>query len=96
MLPERHVWVFNSGASGFPGGIFSDRTAADAWIAGHRRTGVLTAYPIDEGCYDFAIRNNLLSPRALEQNKGNAKFIGSFSSASLEHYHYEDGKCISD
>ena len=95
MLPERNVWVFNSGERGFPGGIFTDRTVADVWIATHRLTGVLTAYPIDEGCYDFAVRNGLLSSRAFEQNKDNATFIGSFSSASLEHFHYEDGKCLS-
>lgn len=95
MLPERHVWVFNSDARGFPGGVFTDRTVAETWIAMRRLTGVLTAYPIDEGCYDFAIRNGLLSLRALEQNKDNPKFVGSFSSASLDHYHYEDGKCTS-
>ena len=57
--------------------------------------GVLTAYPIDEGCYDFAVRKGLLSSRAFEQNKDNPKFIGSFSSVSLEHFHYEEGKCVS-
>jgi hypothetical protein len=92
MLPDRHVWVFNSGERGFPGGVFTDRTFAEAWIAKHRLTGVLTAYPLDEGCYDFAVRNGLLSSRALEQNRDNPSFIGAFSSASLDHDHYEDGQ----
>lgn len=95
MLPDRHNWVFNSGMRGFPGGVFTDRTVAEAWIAMHRLTGVLTAYPLDEGCYDFAVRNGLLSGRALEQNRDNSSFIGSFSSASLDHYHYEDGQSCS-
>ena len=68
MLPEKHIWVFNSGDRGFPGGLFSDRTQAEMWIAQYRLTGVLTAYPLDEGCYDFAVRNGFLSQRALEQN----------------------------
>jgi hypothetical protein len=79
----------------FSGGIFTERAIAEAWIATHRLTGVLTAYPLDEGCYDFAVRNGMLSHRAFEENQGNAKFIGAFSSASLDHFHYENGKCVS-
>lgn len=95
MVPEKHVSVFNCGNKGFPGGVFTDRAKAESWIETHRLSGVLTAYPVDEGCYDFAIRYELLSRRCLEKYQGNPEFIGSFSSASLAHYHYEDGRCDS-
>jgi hypothetical protein len=93
MIPEKHVWVFNSGSKGFPGGVFTERAMAELWIETHRLSGVLTAYPLDEGCYDFAIRHELISRRSLEKHQGDPEFIGSFSSASLTHYHYENGIC---
>ena len=95
LIPEKHVWLFNSGNKGFPGGVFTDRAKAEVWIATHRLSGVLTAYPLDEGCYDFAIRNELLSQRAREKHQDDSVFIGSFSSASLAHFHYENGNCDS-
>lgn len=96
MLPEQHVWIFNSSCKGFPGGVFAQRVAAEQWIAAHGLTGVLTAYPLDEGCFDFAVRCGFFRGPALERHKNDANFIGSFSSASLDHYHYEDGKCVSE
>lgn len=95
VIPEKHVWVFNSGGKGFPGGVFTERAKAELWIATHHLSGVLTAYPVDEGCYDFAIRHDLLSKRASEKHQDDSIFVGSFSSASLAHYHYENGKCVS-
>lgn len=95
VIPETHVWVFNARGKGFPGGVFTERAKAELWIATHRLSGVLTAYPLDEGCYDFAVRHALVSQRALEKHQDDASFIGSFSSASLDHYHYENGECDS-
>jgi hypothetical protein len=54
MLPELHVWVFTTPKCSFPGGVFTSREGAEAWIRERRLTGILTAYPVDEGCFDWA------------------------------------------
>lgn len=94
MIPDRHIWVFNAVGGTFPGGVFTERSTAEAWIALHKISGVLSAYPLDEGCYDFAVRNGLISARAIAEHQGAAEFVGGFSSASLDHHHYEQGRCV--
>jgi hypothetical protein len=89
MIPEKHVWVF-SGEGGLPGGVISSRELAEQWIRARRVTGTLTVYPLDEGCIDWALREKLVAGRALERSADPA-FAGSFTSATQEHFHYEDG-----
>jgi hypothetical protein len=97
MLPEHHIWVFNGQGSNFPGGIFTDKIAAEAWIAANRLTGVLTAYPVNEGCFDWAVRNGVtnLGVAKLKAKSTDPLFIGGFSTASQEHFHYIDGRPVS-
>ena len=84
------IWVFNGAASHFPSGVFSSKEVAEEWITKHSLTGVLTKYPVDIGVYEWAIQNGFLKPA--EEREKTASFIQRFSSASQEHYHYEDGK----
>jgi hypothetical protein len=56
-------------------------------IARNSLTGVLTAYPLDRGVHEWAVEQGIF--RADKQL--DARLIGSFTSASQEHYHYEDG-----
>jgi hypothetical protein len=81
------MWIFNGDDSRFPGGVFSSRENAEAWIAKHRLSGVLTAYPVDTGVYDWAVQAGRFD-RAKEVSP---KLVGGFSSAYQEHYHYVDG-----
>lgn len=83
------VWVFSGVGGTFPAAVFSDRAKANAWVARHRLSGVLTAYPVDEPIYDWAIARGVFEPKRPDQSQ--AQFIQRFSSASLEHDHYEDG-----
>lgn len=85
------VWVFNGSSGKFPSAVFSKKELANAWIKQHKLTGILTAYPVDISIYDWAIDKGYFSPSKDEQTR--SEFIGRFSSASQEHYHYEDGKC---
>jgi hypothetical protein len=93
------IWVFNGGGPkvGFPGGVFSEKNLADEWIARNRLTGVLTAYPLNNGCLDWAIANDVtnMKPEVLAAKRLDPRFVGSFSSASQEHFHYEDGVQVS-
>lgn len=86
--PER-VWVFNGSHARFPGGVFSSRSAAEAWISDNRLTGTLTAYPLDLGAYHWAVDAGVFTPKSDKHRS--PEFIASFSSAFQEHGHYEDG-----
>lgn len=83
------VWIFSGERGRFPSGVFTERIMAENWIKEHKLSGVLTLYPLDEGVYEWAIKNKFFNP-AKEKEKM-PHFIGAFSSASQEHYHYIDG-----
>jgi hypothetical protein len=83
------VWVFNDPRGNLPGGIFTDLDRAERWIEEHRLSGTLTSYPLDTGVYDWAIATGYFHPDKPHQATPN--FIGRFTSASMEHHHYEDG-----
>ena len=84
------VWVFNGNRGNFPSGVFTRRKIAEEWISQHQLTGTLTKYPLDQGVYDWATTRGFFVPKRPDQQS--AEFIGRFSDASQEHYHYEDGK----
>jgi hypothetical protein len=86
---NQHVWIFNGANSQFPSGVFTSKELADIWIKKHGLTGVLTLYPIDNGTYDWAIEEGMFTPR--KDHEFSPAFIGKFSSASQEHFHYFDG-----
>jgi hypothetical protein len=82
------TWVFNGGGN-FPAAVFSTRDKAEAWITARRLSGVLTKYPVDVPVNDWAIAHGAFKPKRPDQSEPG--FIGRFSSASQEHYHYTDG-----
>lgn len=84
------IWVFNGEGNRFPGGLFSTREGAEAWIAQHRLSGVLTLYPVDIGVYDWALQNEWFNPSKVLSSRA----IAGFTSAYQKHAHYEDGKRI--
>lgn len=88
------VWVFNGVGGNVPGGVFTTLQAAESWIGKYSLTGVLTNMPLNKGVFDWAIENNLhnLSAERLEEKRNDPELIGSFSSASQQHYHYENGE----
>jgi hypothetical protein len=87
---HKYVWVFSGSKRHFPGGVFTTREIADVWVAKNRLTGTLTRYPADVGAYEWAIGNGMFRPR--KRHESEAEFIGGFSDAGMEHYHYEDGE----
>ena len=83
------IWIFNGPKSQFPSGVFTQREAAESWIRQHGLSGNLSAYPVDIGTYDWAVRAGYFTPKQDDQRS--AEFIQRFSSATQEHYHYEHG-----
>lgn len=87
------VWVFNGQIGKFSGGVFSELPNAENWIKENRLSGILTAYPLDKGVFDWALENDLLPMKQekIEEKSKDSSFIASFTTATQEHYHYENG-----
>lgn len=88
MSEIRSVWVFNGANASFPSGVFIDREGAETWIEAKGLNGTLTKYPLDVGVYDWAIETGLFKPR--KPHETTTEFIQCFTTASQEHYHYDD------
>lgn len=89
MLHKRAVWVFCGNRSSFPSAVFVDLDIAEEWIGSYALSGMLTQYPLNESVYDWAINKRVFEPSSPQHLK--PEFIERFSSAALEHYHYENG-----
>lgn len=84
------IWIFTAPKAQFPAGAFSQREKAEAWIRQHKLSGMLTAYPVDVGLFDWAVKAGHFTPQRVDQRA--PEFIQRFSSASQEHYHFEHGE----
>jgi hypothetical protein len=89
---DEGVWVFNGDGGRFAGGIFTSRDRAETWISDNKLNGLLTRYPLDVGVYEWAIAAGLFT--AKKPDHSTARFIGSFTTASQTHDHYEHGERI--
>lgn len=83
------VWVFNGDGGRFAGGVFTSLEGAEAWIAQNRLSGVLTLYPLDTGVHEWAVQRQIFRPT--QEKHCSPEFIGSFTTASMAHHHYERG-----
>ncbi len=84
------IWVFNGEKGAIPSGVFTERALAEKWIAENGLTGMLTRYPVDTGLYDWAVEQKAFTPKREDQRS--SAFKQTFTCASLEHYHYENGQ----
>lgn len=87
------IWLFVGTGEGkplkrflFPSAAFRRLADAERWIRGNRCAGTLTQYPLDEGAYDWAVRNGVFKPK--QPKHFETPFIETFSSASQPHEHY--------
>lgn len=87
------IWVFIGNQAQFPCGVFFEKAAAEMAIKQYRLSGLLTAYPTDVLIYEWAIEQGYFHSKNNLHNS--PAFIQRFTSASLEHYHYDDGLCVS-
>jgi hypothetical protein len=85
-----NVWVFNGANSAFPSAVFDNKEDALRWIGDGRLTGTLTCYPVGISVYDWVIKEGKWCPK--EPRHSSPDYIAKFSSAHLEHFHFEDGE----
>jgi len=84
------VWIFLGEGARHPAAVFSDRVSAEAWIRQSGVSGLLTAYPLNQSVYDWAIERGFFTPKEPYQKE--TRFLAKFSSAHLEHYHFIEGE----
>ncbi len=89
MANRDYVWVFCGARCSFPSAVFIDIEKAELWIKENKLMGTLTQYPLNEDVYSWALRKDFFQPK--KEHEFSPEFIQKFSSASQEHFHYEDG-----
>jgi len=93
MRPENNIWIFVGEGGRFPSSAFTEIDEAESWIAQHKLSGMLSAMPVNQGLFEWAVENDALNmkPETFEKKRGDPGFIGTCTTASLEHYHYANG-----
>ena len=84
------VWVFCGQDSRFPAAVFVEHSEAVDWIAKTRASGTLNKYPLGQSVYDWAIAEGFFEPT--KDKHRTPKFIQGFTSASMGHFHFEEGE----
>ena len=85
-----NVWIFHGTGAPFASGVFANREDGMAWIARHRLTGILTEYPVGDGCYDLAVRAGHFRPS--KPHHGTPEHVARFSPSHTEHVYVRDGR----
>lgn len=83
-----HVWVFHGQEAQFASAVFAAEAEGLAWAARHRVTGVLSKYPVGDGCYDVAVREGRF--RASKDYHGTPDHVERFG-PGLDHVHVRNG-----
>jgi hypothetical protein len=85
----QRVWIFQSEASRFASGVFTDASSGLEWIARHGLSGILTEYEVGGGCYDLAVSQGRF--RDTRPHHCTAEHVAGFS-PGLDHIHVRDGQ----
>ncbi len=88
------VWIFHASKSDYASGAFTTYELAASWIKENSLTGLLTSYPLDEGAFDWAMRNNVVGVRdsVLERGRKDPMWIGRYFPAARDSHHFIDGE----
>lgn len=84
------VWVFQASNGRLASAVFPSQEDGENWIRKHKLSGIMTKYPVGVSIYDWAVGNGYFKPK--DQSHSSPEFIGRFTSAHLEHYHYVNGE----
>ncbi len=85
------VWVFHCAGARFASGVFATQVDAESsGIARNELTGLLTAYPVGVGVYEWAVDSGVF--KVTKEKHRHPEFIGSFTSGAQKHLHFENGK----
>lgn len=83
------VWIFHGDDARHAAGVFAELDDALAWAARHSVSGLITNYPIGDGCYDIALKLGRFSPS--RPHHGTPTHVAGFSPGWTHHVHVADG-----
>lgn len=83
------VWIFHGDGASFASAVFSSEAEGRAWAQRHLVSGVLTEYPVGDGCYDVAVREGRFRPS--KDHHGSPRHVAGFS-PGLRHVHLREGR----
>lgn len=84
------VWVFTGDHARHPAGVFASKDEGLAWASARQVSGLLSAYPVGDGCYDIAVREEYFRPSA--PHHGSPEHVAGFTPGWTEHIHLVAGK----
>lgn len=84
------VWIFSGDGARHPAGVFAIKEEGLAWARAKGVSGLLTAYPVGDGCYDIAVRDGHFRPS--KPHHGSPEHVAAFSPGWTEHVHLIDGQ----
>lgn len=90
MGEQRTVWVFHGEKAQFAAGVFESEADGLNWAARHGVSGLLTEYPVGDGCYDIAVAEGHFVPK--RPHHGTPEHVAQFSPGWTRHVHIEDGR----
>jgi hypothetical protein len=86
---EQTVWIFHGDGAKFASGVFATEAEALEWAEKHRVSGIVTEYPLGDGCYDVAVRLGAFTPS--KPHHGRPEHVAAFSPGWTRHVHLIDG-----
>lgn len=89
-IMTNNVYVFHAKGACYASAIFSSYKKAQQWVVQNGLCGVLTAYPLNSGCYDWAIEQGYFK-RATAIDRSPI-FIGRFVSTYQKYWRFEHGE----
>jgi hypothetical protein len=86
---EQTVWIFHGDSARFASAVFTTEADALSWAERHRVSGIVTEYPVGDGCYDIAVRIGAFTPS--KPHHGSPAHVAAFSPGWARHVHLADG-----
>ena len=86
------IYLFNAEKAAFASAVFTSKQLAESWIQKHHVCGVLTEYPVNTSCYDWAIEHGYFVTKS--PIDCSPVFIGKFLSAYQQKWRYKHGDLL--
>ena len=81
------VWIFHGNPNRHGSAVFRTESDARAWIERNGLEGLLTEYPVGDGCYDIAVGQGSFRPIRAED--GTSDHVAGFAPGRTQHDDFE-------
>jgi hypothetical protein len=89
-MNQETVWIFHGERAQFASAVFTSEADALSWASTHRVSGIVTEYPVGDGCYDLAVARGSFTPS--KPHHGTPEHVAAFSPGWTRHIHLMNGR----